>query len=298
VKLPEKVQSAVESAASSLSGQGARIADVRAVSGGCISPAARIQLETGAAFFLKWGDAGSLGRLEEEARALSALRATGCVRVPEVLGVSENAAAPWLLLDWLEPGAATARTWKALGAALACMHRSTAAAYGWERANFIGSLPQENEWQTDWSGFWRDRRLDPQLQLAYRGGHFTPADRKRFDKLIAQMERHLHVTEPPSLLHGDLWNGNVHVLQDGSAALIDPSSYYGHREVDIAMTELFGGFGGAFYDAYAEAWPLEQGYDSMRRWIYQLYYVLVHVNLFGGSYVRSAMGLLARTGLA
>jgi protein-ribulosamine 3-kinase len=298
VRLPEAVRSAVESVASSLAGTVARIGDVRAVSGGCISPAARVQLETGTTFFLKWGDAGSSRMLEEEARSLSAMRATGCVRVPEVMGVGTNESAAWLLLEWLEPGAATSVTWAGLGAGLACMHRSTAAAYGWEYANFIGSLPQKNDWNSEWPAFWRDRRLEPQLELAYRAGYFTPAERKRFDMLIAQLDTLLCVSDPPSLLHGDLWNGNVHVLQNGTPALVDPSCYYGHREVDLAMAELFGGFGGAFYKAYADAWPLDDDYDRVRRWIYQLYYVLVHVNLFGGSYVQSATGLIAKTGLA
>src|SRR5688572_9975545 len=170
-------------------------------------------------FFPKWGTADASRMLEEEARSLSAMRATECVRVPEVLGVGTDASFAWLVLEWFEPGAATRVTWDALGVDLACMHRSTAAAYGWDHANFIGSLPQTNDWNSGWPAFWRDQRLEPQLALAYRNGHFTPAERKRFARLLEQMESPLHVSDPPSLLHGDLWNGNLHVLQNGAPAL-------------------------------------------------------------------------------
>jgi len=134
----------------------------------------------------------------------------------------------------------------------------------------------------------------PQLERAYAGGYFAGPERRRFDRLLERLEEWLApvAEEGPSLLHGDLWSGNVHVLASGEAALVDPSCYRGHREVDLAMTELFGGFGGGFRAAYEEAWPLLPGYAESRRAVYQLYYLLVHVNLFGDAYVNRTLSLV------
>ncbi|MGH7553627.1 MAG: fructosamine kinase family protein, partial [Longimicrobiales bacterium] len=193
----------------------------------------------------------------------------------------------WLLLEWLEPGRANTRTMPDLGNVLARAHHNRGEAFGWPTDNFIGSLPQGNDWMKSWPEFWRSRRLLPQLERAYAAGHFDARDRRRFDVLLERLEVALAnaAGDGPSLLHGDLWSGNVHVMRDGSAALVDPSSYYGHREVDLAMAELFGGFDRAFFDAYREAWPVAEGYREVRRPIYQLYYLLVHVNHFGAGYV-------------
>lgn len=283
--IPPDIAAAVGSALSKSAGRPVGIATARAVGGGCISPSARIGLTDGDVAFLKWTeDAKTPDRFfRAEAEGLERLDAAGAVRIPAVRAVEDR----WLLLEWLEPGAATDAMWERLGEELAALHRVRAEAFGAAEDNFIGSLPQANGWSESWPEFWRDRRLLPRYREAYETGGFGHRDRARFDALLDRLEDALGDAgaEGASLLHGDLWSGNVHPLGEGRAALIDPSCYYGHREVDLAMAELFGGFGRRFQDAYDEAWPRVEGYREVRRPIYQLYYLLVHVVLFGGSYL-------------
>ena len=296
-RIPPEVRREVEATLGARTGRPARLVSARPVGGGCVSAVARLETEAGDVAFLKWSPPGDRcrGLFEAEAQSLEALRAAGAITVPAVLGASDP---DWLLLEWLEPGRPTARTWSTLGRALARLHRTSGERYGWPSDNFIGTLPQANGWSDDWPSFWRERRLLPQLERAYRGGYFSSADRRLFDRLLSRLDEFLAdaAADGPSLLHGDLWSGNVHVLADGSPALIDPSSYYGHREVDLAMSELFGGFGAEFYRAYEEEWPVDAGYRSVRRGIYQLYYLLVHVNLFGGGYVAGTVDVLRSIG--
>jgi protein-ribulosamine 3-kinase len=280
-RLPGDVTAAVEAAA----GAGARVEAVEPIGGGCVTPAARLRLRDGRSVFLKWAGSGRFpDRLfTEEARSLRALRDSGAVQVPAVLGEH----ARWLLLEWLEPGPPGRGAWPRLGRELAALHRTRADRYGWEADNFIGPLPQSNARTAGWAEFWRERRLLPQLARARAAGFLDAGpDAAAFDALLDSLDAWLApaAEEGPSLLHGDLWNGNVHMMATGRAALVDPSTAYGHREVDLAMARLFGGFDAAFYDAYAEAWPLHDGHDE-RRDIYQLYYLLVHVNLFGSGYL-------------
>lgn len=300
MKLPDGVRASVEAAITELEGRTTAIVEVAPIGGGCISSVARIRAETGLVAFLKWGsDATSAAMFEQESKSLDALRAPGCVRIPVVLARGEHPETPWLMLEWLEPGRATAETWAQLGRALAQLHSVHGSAYGWGADNFIGTLSQHNSWTGDWAGFWRECRMAPQLRQAYSAGYFNSSERRRFDKLLERLDVLLDAArgEGPSLLHGDLWNGNVHVLSDGQPALIDPSAYYGHREVDLAMSELFGGFQPDYMRAYSEVWPVDAGYQSLRRPVYQLYYLLVHINMFGSSYVASTLSTLARIAL-
>jgi fructosamine-3-kinase len=292
VHLPAAIRTSVEETLREHTGREGGITSVQRVGGGCISPSARIERAGREYWFLKWSDdAAPADFFREEARSLRALRATGTVRVPEVIDVAES----WLLLEWLEPGGGIERSWQNLGADLAALHRATASTFGWEFDNYIGSLPQRNHREQDWAAFWRDQRLLPQLDHAIAAGNLTVAERKRFDDFLARLDAILAAgsADGPSLLHGDLWSGNVHMMAD-SAALVDPSSCYGHREVDLAMAQLFGGFPGDFFSAYREAWPLQPGYAEQRRDAYQLYYLLVHVNIFGRSYVPQALSVLQR----
>jgi fructosamine-3-kinase len=262
----------------------------RPLGGGCISPCARIQLG-GEAFFVKWGGPGTpRDFFIEEARSLEALRARGAVRVPAVRGAAER----WLLLEWLEPGSPGRSGWSELGRGLAAVHAPRSESFGWPASNYIGTLPQDNGAASGWGAFWRERRLAPQLERAFAAGFFAGPDRRRFERLLVRMDALLADgdAEGASLLHGDLWSGNIHFTSDGVAALIDPSSYHGHREVDLAMAELFGGFEAPFFEAYTEAAPLRPGYAELRRPIYQLYYQLVHVNLFGRGYIAGTIGSL------
>lgn len=224
--------------------------------------------------------------LEQEALSLSRLRETATVRVPAVLGTAPG----WIALEWLEPEAPTRNGWRDLGAGLARLHRSSAPRYGWESANYIGSLPQSNEWTDRWAAFWRDERLSPQVEQA--AARIGSRGMRAFDRLLAELDTRLDGAgdDGPSLLHGDLWSGNVHFTRSGGA-VIDPSTYYGHREVDLAMAALFGGFPPEFESGYSAEWPLADGARE-RRPIYQLYYLLVHVNLFGDGYVDQTMRVL------
>jgi fructosamine-3-kinase len=266
---------------------GAAIADVKPVSGGCISPAWRVALRDGRRCFLKEAPAGAPADLfRAEASALERIAATGSVRVPAVLAWQQA----WLALEWLEPDRPPHGAWQSLGRAVAHMHGNTVDRYGLDHDNYIGPLPQDNAQASSWAAFWGERRLRPQLDRAARRlGSRTVS---RFEELLGELGERLGATDADgaSLLHGDMWGGNAHMTAAG-AALIDPSCYYGHREVDLAMAALFGGFPPEFEQAYVAEWPLAPGAE-MRRAIYQLYYLLVHVNLFGGSYVESTESTL------
>jgi fructosamine-3-kinase len=261
---------------------GAKIEKAMPVSGGCISPSYRVVLSDGVVCFLKTVPAtGPVDLFEQEAAALERIGATGAVRVPQVRAAAES----WLALEWLEPGVAPQGGWAELGCGLARLHRCREEQYGLVADNYIGLLPQANGQLASWPAFWAERRLRPQLERA--GDRLDGTMRAGFHRLLQQLEERLAPTEAEgaSLLHGDLWGGNVHMTASG-AALIDPSSYHGHREVDLAMAALFGGFPPEFEAAYAAEWPLLPG-AAQRRAIYQLYYLLVHVNLFGSTYLAS-----------
>ncbi|MGH7507697.1 MAG: fructosamine kinase family protein, partial [Longimicrobiales bacterium] len=256
--LPRAVIGEVEEALARL-GNAGPIRSARPLGGGCISPCVRIEEATGTPFFVKWAQPGSTAAdfFAQEARSLDALRAAGSIRVPRVHGVGDA----WLLLEWLEPGHATVEGWTTFGSALAEQHRHIEGRFGWAADNYIGSLPQANQPAPIWGAFWRDRRLLPQLTRATASGALSPVERARFDRLLDRLDDLLQPgdAEGASLLHGDLWSGNVHFLANGEAAVIDPSTYRGHREVDLAMAALFGGFPRAFFDAYAWTWPLCDG---------------------------------------
>lgn len=195
-------------------------------------------------------------------------------------------------MEWIEPARRGAGFGERLGHGLAAMHRSGRAdGWGWAEDNFIGPLPQANGRTASWAELWRARRLEPQLDLARRAGRM-PGRAADWDRLMDRLPDLLAPAEAdgPSLLHGDLWGGNVLAAARGPA-LIDPAVYRGHREADLAMTELFGGFGAGFRAAYEEAWPLGPGYPA-RRAVYQLWYLLIHVNLFGGGYGARTEGVL------
>lgn len=250
------------------------------VSGGCISPSFRTELEGGPAVFVKTAPAGAgPDLLAQEARSLDRLAEAGAVRVPRVLGQGEG----WLALEWLEPRAGTSGDWARLGRRLARLHRVRATAPGWPADNYIGSLPQANTPAASWAEFWARRRLTPQLERA--GRRVGSRVRVLFDRLLDELDDRLAGVDADgfSLLHGDLWSGNVHMSVEGPA-LVDPSSWFGHREVDLAMADLFGGFPREFREAYDAEWCVLPG-AAARRPVYQLYYLLVHLNLFGGSYL-------------
>jgi protein-ribulosamine 3-kinase len=263
----------------------------QSVGGGSINRAARLSSDAGP-LFLKTNRADRLEMFAAEAEGLSELAAADAVRVPGVHGWGVEGGRSWLLLEYLELSSPDATCRRRLGERLAALHRHTAARHGWHRDNTIGSTPQPNSPDDDWVRFLADRRLRFQLDLAIENGYGSALSRDGERLLDALPAFFADYRPEPSLLHGDLWGGNFAACE-GEPVIFDPAVYYGDRETDLAMTELFGGFGGEFYAAYEEAWPLDAGYP-VRRDLYQLYHVLNHLNLFGGGYLGRARSLVGR----
>lgn len=266
------------------------IGSTRAVHGGDISQAFAI---SGGArrFFVKTLAASQLGLFEAEAAGLAELAAANAVRVPAALCHGVAAGRAFLVLEHL-PLRAHGNAAQ-LGRQLAQQHRAGAPRFGWARDNWIGATPQPNTWQGEWIDFWREQRLGFQLQLAARNG-YRGALQRDGERLMAQLDGFFSAYRPaPSLLHGDLWGGNHGFLETGEPVIFDPAVYFGDRECDLAMSELFGGFAPDFFAAYREAWPLDAGYP-VRKALYNLYHILNHANLFGGGYVMQAQRMLAQ----
>ena len=254
------------------------------VSGGCIHRCYRATID-GAVRFIKVNEARFADAFAAEADGLIALRAAG-VRAPQPLRHGSHGAQAFLVMEFLD--LQSSGDWAALGRMLAEQHRQQGPRFGWARDNYIGPTPQRNAWRDDWRTFFAEWRLAPQLRLAEAQGF-------RFDakNIIEVLGQH---QPQPSLLHGDLWRGNAAFLPDGAPVLFDPAVYYGDREADLAMSELFGGFPQEFYAEYEAAYPLDPGY-AVRKHLYNLYHLLNHLNLFGGGYlpqVRGTLGLLLR----
>ncbi len=264
---------------------GRAVASSRAAMGGDINMAYEVKLDGGDRVFVKTHPSAPATMFPAEARGLAWLAEAGALRVPKVLAVTPpDAKGPrFLVLEYLEPGPRTRNFDEALGRGLAMLHRFGTPHFGLDHDNFIGSLPQKNDRQGSWPAFYREERLLPLLGRATDRG-LTGALVRDFDRLFERLENLVGPTEQPSRLHGDLWGGNLHGDERGEPVLIDPAVYGGHREVDLAMMRLFGGFGARVFEAYGEAWPLSPGHER-RIPLYQLYPLLVHVNLFGGSYV-------------
>lgn len=296
--LPAPVRDGVQAALRRL-GVASKISGVTPLKGGCINQGARVSLQGGAAFFLKWNAAAPPRFFEAEAAGLRLLGAAGALRVPAPVASGGGSGAPsWLLLEFVPAGAPRPDFDQRLGEGLARLHASAppGAAFGWTRNNFIGSLPQSNRSSRSWSAFWRDQRLAPQLRRARDGGFLRGPGGDALDRVLELASDALADVDegPVHLLHGDLWGGNAFAGPDGEPVLIDPAVYHGHGEVDLAMTELFGGFEKTFYSAYAAAGTVSDAYAAYRRDLYQLYYLLVHVNLFGLQYERRTLSAAAR----
>ena len=264
------------------------------VGGGCINSTAILSDGT-RDYFVKCNDAARLDMFEAEADGLAGLAAAGAVRVPEAICWGIAGGASYLVLERLDLDGYSDRRERAgaeMGRRLAALHRSVGQTFGWRRDNYIGATPQPNPASGDWATFFRDYRLGYQLALAARNGHARVLAAGG-ERLLAGIDALLDHGPAPSLLHGDLWTGNLGYLPDGTPAVFDPAVYYGDREADLAMSELFGGFGRDFYAAYREAWPLDPGYGT-RKTLYNLYHILNHLNLFGGGYLGQASGMIDR----
>jgi fructosamine-3-kinase len=272
------------------------------VSGGCINQGYSIG-SSSRTYFAKINQASQVAMFEAEALGLQQMWDTQTIRVPKPICWGTEGNSAYIVLEWLDLGGrGDDKAWEEMGRKLAEMHKYTPPSpplarggeevnsallkqgFGWDINNTIGSTVQINNWTANWADFWAEHRIGYQLKLARRrGGHFPQGER-----LLAVIPELLAGYEPqPSLVHGDLWGGNAGVTSAGEPVIFDPAAYFGDREVDIAMTELFGGFPASFYRGYNDAWALDSGYEK-RKNFYNLYHILNHFNLFGGSYQSQA----------
>ncbi len=281
----DPVASAVEAAL------GAKIVTWDPVPGGDINQAHEAQLANGRTIFVKSNREAPATMFETEARGLAWLAEARAVRVPAVLAQGHH----YLVLEHIKPSRRKPDFDEVFGRGLAALHRAGAPAFGLDHDNFIGRLPQPNQPLATWAEFYRARRLQPQLRMAVDHRRASPALQRGFERILDRTEALLGPPEPPARLHGDLWGGNAIVDDRGLPCLIDPAVYGGHREVDLAMMRLFGGFGPRVFAAYQEAFPLDPGHEA-RVPLYQLYFLMVHLNLFGTSYLPSVEHALARIG--
>lgn len=272
---------------------GAGVIGVSPLAGGDINAAFELELAGGRRVFMKTNRNAAEGMFEAEARGLGWLAEARAIKVPEVVAVSGDVGPSFLVLELLEPAPRRKGFDEELGRSLAALHRATPDRFGLDHANFIGNLPQSNATHARWSEFLRSERLEPQLERARRQGRSSRAIEHGFERLFARLEALVGPEEPPARLHGDLWGGNLHVDAGGAPCLIDPAVYGGHREMDLAMMRLFGGFSERVFAAYAEAFPLAPGHAE-RVPLCQLYPFMVHVNLFGGGYATSVERVLER----
>jgi fructosamine-3-kinase len=228
---------------------------------------------------------------DAEMEGLLELESANALRVPHPLVHGDSQGQAFLVLEYLDLGGP--ENWPAMAQGLARLHAVSAARFGWKRNNTIGSTPQINTWAADWIEFLRNHRLGFQLELAARN-NISNRLNELGEELLARLDVFFRGYQPvPSLLHGDLWSGNAAFTHAGEPVIFDPAVYFGDREADLAMTELFGGFGASFHAVYREAWVLDSGY-GIRRNLYNLYHILNHANLFGGGYINQAESMMQR----
>jgi protein-ribulosamine 3-kinase len=288
---PESAWQKVSDSLIDVAGATARIISRHPVGGGSINSAYRIETESNHSFFVKLNREALLPMFEAEMEGLQELCKAKAIRVPEPVCCGAGQGYAWIVTEFITFGRGNAQTEGIFGRQFAEMHRQTADRFGWHRDNTIGSTPQINRWDDNWINFYRDQRLGFQLNLAASNG-FRGSLQEKGERLMADLGTFFSSYRPEaSLMHGDLWGGNQAVDEDGNPVIFDPAIYYGDREADLAMTGLFGGFSTTFYNAYDEAWPLDDGY-SVRKTLYNLYHILNHANLFGGGYAMQAESMI------
>ncbi len=265
-------------------------------SGGCINDAMIIRSTSGRSYFVKSSSTMPKAIFHAEANGLNAIALTGVIQVPAVIcfgsTLSEES---FLVLECIEQGNRCHDYFETFGQQLAEMHRvATSDHFGFETNNWLGSSIQLNPWKNDWNRFWVEARLAPQLKMARDNGYSNRRLQQLGERMIDRIDNLLaNDGEPPALIHGDLWSGNYLADRNGQPVIYDPACYYANREAEFGMTRLFGGFPSTFYDAYNEAWPLADGWES-RTEIYTLYHLLNHLNLFGPSYLSGCVEILER----
>ncbi len=274
-------------------GEDFRINNSRMLGGGSINQAARIDT-AGGRYFIKWNSARLYPRMFElEARSLEILRTASPLHIPAPIYHGEAGDEAFLLLEYVEQGAPATDFWESFAEGLAQQHRQTASAYGLDFDNYIGSLQQSNRKHSKWVDFFVEERLQAQLRLTRNKGLVDKSLTAKFEQLFYHLEEVFPEDEKPALLHGDLWSGNFMTDSHGRAFIFDPAIYYGNRIMDIAMSKMFGGFSPAFYDFYNRTFPLENNWHKQVE-VANLYPYLVHVNLFGSSYLSGIIPVLRR----
>ncbi|MBX9852382.1 MAG: fructosamine kinase family protein [Cytophagaceae bacterium] len=284
-------KSRIEKILTSHFGKEINVKNIRELSGGCINNALKVNT-SGGNFFVKYNTADHTSLFETEAMGLKLLKETQSLDIPEVITYGRSDAHIYLILEYIEPAPQSKPYWEDFGISLAGLHRNSQSMYGLHFDNFIGSLRQNNKLTDDWISFFVNERLEPQIKMGIDSGKIPSQVHQYFKSLYKLLPQILY-SETPALLHGDLWSGNVMVNEKGNAVLIDPAVYYGHREMELAFTTLFGGFDIDFYNSYMESFPLEDNFEE-RFEIYNLYPLLVHINLFGGGYLNSVVSILRR----
>ncbi len=263
------------------SGQHFSVKHQKQLSGGSINSAYLLVGDDGMQYFVKTNHSGRQDMFEAEARGLQALASSKTLKVPRPLCFGDDQSQSYIVMEYLDMEGRADQV--ILGEQLAKMHSNTAKQFGWEIDNTIGATHQPNTWTQNWLDFWRDQRLGFQLQLAAKNGYGGELQ-SLGEKLLIEMPKLFTGRKvEPSMLHGDLWGGNVAGLKDGTPVIFDPAFYYGDREADLAMTYVFGGFSPDFYASYQNAFPLDEGFP-VRKTFYNIYHIINHLNLFGGGY--------------
>jgi len=281
--IPEHIKSVIELKLDD------KIVSSRIQSGGDINHASIVEMSKSDSYFLKWNGSAPEHMFETESKGLKMLSGANTdLIIPEVVEVGKN----FLLLSLLVPGSGNSDSAYDFGTGLAKLHQHSADTFGLDHDNFIGKLPQNNHQHQNWADFFVSERIEPQIELGIQSGKFESGlipIVNAFHKAV----QNLFPNEQPALLHGDLWSGNYMFTKDGAASIYDPAVYYGHREMDIAMTRLFGGFSSDFYKGYNSEYPLADGFEE-RIELCNLYPILVHANLFGGGYIQRAKEILGQ----
>lgn len=289
-----KLFTSVSEAVKSIFGESRYVVKKNYVAGGDINEACTITLDDGTILFMKTNIPAFLTNFKAEAAGLEAIRATGAIGVPAVLGAGTDIGFSFLLLTHIRGGGRISHYWETFAEELAAVHRADLpefGKYGFREDNWIGTRKQINTPHDKWIPFFRDCRLEPQIKSA--GNYLMAEDRRRAEYLLDHLDRFLVEPDRPFLVHGDLWSGNMITGDDGKGWLIDPAVYYGHPEIDIAMTELFGGFPQVFYEAYRDTGMLQPGYGD-RKDLYNLYQLLNHLNMFGRGYLPDVRRILKK----
>ncbi len=263
---------------------------IHGIGGGDINTACRLQAD-GIDWFVKTNRASLVAMFEAEAAGLRELAAQRQMKMPQIIDYGSDGKQAYLVLEYIALTGLRGDGVSLFGEQLAALHQRRQSFFGWHIDNTIGSTPQHNNRADDWIQFWQQQRLGKQLQFA-AGNGFGGKLQSNGEKLLERIPLFFsHYHPHPSLLHGDLWGGNASADALGNPVMFDPACYYGDRETDIAMTELFGGFGRDFYAAYNHVYPLDAGY-RIRKTLYNLYHILNHLNLFGGGYQHQAENMI------